>query len=95
MQDLLCPKCGDIGTDYYTEMKANNNVARCMKCDTFIKNIPQGKEPTFFFGKYKGHPVKDVEDMSYLRWVLLNLKLTDTMKEAVKKQITRFEHLAR
>ena len=96
MEDLKCPNpnCNAIN-DYYTEMKSNNNVARCIKCDTFIKNIPQGNEPTFFFGKYKGKKVKEVEDMSYLKWALQNLKLAAAMKDAIQKQITNFENLAR
>jgi uncharacterized protein (DUF3820 family) len=81
--------------EYYTEMKANNNVARCLKCDTFIKNIPQGNEPTFFFGKYKGTKVKDVEDMQYLNWALKNIKLSSSMRTAIEQQINRFENIAR
>jgi hypothetical protein len=94
MQDIICPKCGSVN-DYYTELKSNNNVARCLKCDTFIKNIPQGKEPTFYFGKYKDTKVKDIEDMPYLHWALKNVKLTSSMRLAVENQINYFENLAR
>lgn len=94
MEDLKCPKCGTIN-DYYTELKANNNVARCGKCDTFIKNIPYQTEQTFFFGKYKGTKVKDVEDMGYLKWVLANTKQTEMMRKAISEQISRFEYLAK
>lgn len=95
MQELICPKCGDIGIEYYTEMKANNNVARCLKCDSFIKNIPQGNDPTFYFGKYKDKKVKDVEDMQYLNWALKNIRLTSSMRTAIQNQISLFENLAR
>lgn len=93
MQELICPKCGPT-TDYYTELKSNNNVARCLKCDTFIKNIPQGNEPTLYFGKYKDQKVKDIEDMGYLKWVLGNLKVTANMRLAIEQQISRFDNLS-
>jgi hypothetical protein len=94
MQELICPKCGPT-TDYYTELKANNNVARCLKCDSFIKNLPQGNDPTFYFGKYKDKKVRDIEDMQYLKWVLGNLRVTSSMRLAIEKQISSFENLAR
>lgn len=97
MQDLICSKCGPIGTEYYTEMKANNNVARCLKCDSFIKNLPQGNEPTFYFGKYKDQKIKDIEDMGYLKWCLSGKgpKLSESIRKAIQDRITQFEYLAR
>ena len=95
MEDLKCPKCG-AENQFYTEMKANNNVARCSLCDAFIKNIPQGVEPTFFFGKYKGQKVAEIEDMGYLRWALEKLeKLSPQMRTAIEQRINSFENLAR
>lgn len=93
MEQLKCPKCGAID-NYYTELKANNNVARCGVCDTFIKNIPY-ELPKFFMGKYKGKNVSDIEDMGYLHWALKELKLSSNMRTAIQQQIDRFEFLAK
>ena len=93
MEDIKCNKCGSVN-DYYTELKANNNVARCNKCDSFIKNIPY-EEPTFHFGKYKDKKVKEVEDMQYLKWALDKVKLSSSMRTAVTQQISSFENLAK
>lgn len=96
MEDLICPKCGPIEKEYYTELKSNQNVARCLKCDSFIKNIPQGNDATFYFGKYKDQKVKDIEDMDYLKWALKNLgKLSKNMRTAIENRINSFENLAR
>ena len=93
MEHIKCPKCGAVDK-YYTELKANNNVARCSKCDTFIKNISYN-EPSFYFGKYKGKKVSEVEDMQYLKWFIGNTKPSESMRNAVQKQIDRFEFLAK
>lgn len=93
MEQIICKKCGAVDK-YYTEVKSNNNVARCSECDSFIKNIPYG-EPIFYFGKYKGKEVSEVEDMQYLKWVLSATKPALSMREAIQKQIDRFEFLAK
>jgi len=94
MTDIKCPKCGAIN-DYYTELKANNNVARCSLCDTFIKNIPYQTEQQFFFGKYKGKKVSEIEDIQYLQWVLDKTNPKPAFRDAIIKQIDRFKDLAR
>lgn len=94
MQELKCLKCGAVN-QFYTELKANNNVARCSMCDAFIKNIPQGAEPTLFFGKYKGKKVSDIEDMPYLKWVISTTNPAETLRKAIQAQISIFENLAR
>lgn len=93
MEQIKCLKCGAIDK-YYTELKANNNVARCSECDAFIKNIPYN-EPTFYFGKYKGKKVSEVEDMDYLKWVLAKTKQSASMRKAIQEQIDSFEFLAK
>ncbi len=93
MEELICPKCGPT-TDYYTELKSNQNVARCIKCDSFIKNIPY-KKPMLYIGKYANVPIEEIEDISYLRWALGTLKISAGIRKAIEQQITRFEHLAK
>jgi predicted amidophosphoribosyltransferase len=93
MEELICPKCGPT-TEYYTELKSNQNVARCLKCDSFIKNIPY-KKPMLYIGKYANVPIEEIEDVGYLKWALKTLTLSSGIKTAIQKQIDRFEHLAR
>lgn len=94
MEQIKCPKCGAVDK-FYTELKSNNNVARCSQCDTFIKNIPY-QQPAFYFGKYKGKKVVDVLDLGYLKWYLGDIKsLTSPMRFAIEKQISYIENLSR
>lgn len=95
METLICRNCGPI-EDYYTELKSGQNTAWCSKCDAFIKNIPYSTAaPTFYFGKYKGKLVTEVEDMPYLKWVLDDIKPKPKMKQAIEAHIANFENLAR
>lgn len=93
MEDIVCTHCGLIN-DFRVERKANNDVAYCNGCDRYIKNIPHS-EPAFYIGKYKGTPIKDIEDMGYLKWALKEMKLTANMRTAIQKRISEFENLAR
>ena len=93
MEQIKCNKCGAID-NFYTELKANNNVARCGVCDAFIKNIPYSTEKVFYFGKYKGKKVTDVEDVNYLEWILANTKQSKPMTDAIIKQVDTIKHLA-
>lgn len=95
MIELKCldPSCGS--TEYYTELKANNNVARCSKCDRFIKNIPYAP-PTMYIGKYKGVEVDKIEDLSYLQWAHENMAtIGKSLRDAIRKRIDHLEHLAK
>lgn len=93
MEQITCNKCG-AADQYYTEVKANNNVARCSVCNAFIKNIPYEK-PTFYFGKFKNTSVAEVEDVQYLKWVLANTKQAAAMRDAIQKQIDHLEYLGK
>jgi hypothetical protein len=96
MEELICPKCGPIETEYYTELKSNNLVARCNKCGSFIKNIAQGTEPVLYVGKHKGKAVKDIDDLPYLKWAIVNMTtVKPKIKYAIQKQIDHLEHLAK
>jgi hypothetical protein len=93
METLFCPNC-KIEEEYYTELKSNQNTARCMTCNTFIKNIPY-EDPKFYVGKYKGQKVADIEDMGYLKWALKEMRLSASTRKAIEARIAQFEHLAR
>ena len=93
METIICPKCGAIDL-FYTEVKSNNNVARCSNCDAFIKNLPY-EQPKFYVGKYKGKLISEIEDMSYLKWALKEMKLSKSMRDAISNRISLFEFLAK
>jgi hypothetical protein len=93
MEQIKCNKCGAVDK-FYTEVKANNNVARCSECDAFIKNIPY-EQPKFYVGKYKDKLISEIEDMNYLKWALKEMKLSKSMTEAISNRISHFEYLAK
>jgi len=88
MENLICKKCNC--NEYYTEKKANNLVARCKNCDSFIKNIAT-EEPTLYFGKYKGIKISEMKTQlqtQYLHWLLnSDIKLTSNMQNTIKKHL--------
>jgi len=95
MIDLLyCSKCDDQ-KEYYTELKSNQNTARCSVCNTFIKNVPYEK-PKFYVGKYSGRAIDEIDDLGYLKWAVQNMKnIKGRTKEAINKQIAHLEFLAK
>lgn len=93
MEQIKCTKCGAVDK-FYTEVKANNNVARCSECDAFIKNIPY-EQPKFYVGKYKGKLISEIEDMNYLKWALREMKLSESIRKAISDRISHFEFLAK
>jgi hypothetical protein len=93
-KQIVCINCGSID-DYRTEMKANNLTAYCNGCDRFITNIPY-KDAQFYFGKYKGIPVANITDLSYLQWAINNIpKLSAHMRAAIHQRIYELKNLAR
>ena len=93
METIFCTKC-KVESEFYTELKSNQNTARCSTCNTFIKNIPY-KEPQFYVGKYKGINISEIEDMGYLKWALGAMKLSSATRNAITTRISQFEHLAK
>jgi hypothetical protein len=93
-KQIVCINCGSID-DYRTDMKANNLTAYCNGCDRFITNIPY-KDAQFYFGKYKGIPVANITDLSYLQWAVNNIpKLSAHMRAAICQRISELKILAR
>jgi hypothetical protein len=92
-QTLTCPKCGLVD-GFYTVEKSGNHVARCRRCDAFIKNIAY-QEPKFYFGKYKDHLVSAIEDLNYLQWALANIKVSQSMRDAIRERINILHELTR
>lgn len=94
MDTLFCPKCQEQ-KGFYTELKSNQNTARCNDCNTFIKNIPYDK-PKFYVGKYSGKEIESIEDLDYLKWAVANMRnLKGRVKEAIAQRIAQLEFLAK
>ncbi|MBD0298447.1 MAG: hypothetical protein ICV84_25140 [Flavisolibacter sp.] len=82
---LICRNCDPVEA-YHTIKKANNPLAYCSVCGAFIKNLSYDV-PRLYIGKYAGTPISEIEDLSYLRWVLHNMKLSKSIREAVIERI--------
>lgn len=90
---LFCGHCNkEVG--YYTELKSNQNVARCNECDGYIKNIPYNK-PALYVGKYKGKPIEEIDDLKYLHWAFREMKLNQRTKDAINERIKQLEFEAK
>ena len=95
MPEVICQRCGTID-EYYTIQSGPHLKAICKHCDNYIKFLPQEKEPPkFYFGKYVGKYVHEIDDISYLQWASTNMSLKQPMRDAIIKRITSLENLAR
>lgn len=87
-----CKKCGCSGI-FRTEQKGVHLVAHCGRCDAYIQNLPT-EAPAFYFGKYKGKKVIEVDDLGYLEWYLEKVtKITSRMRSAITEQIQKLKLL--
>lgn len=86
---VVCKKCGLIN-EYKIEPRGNHRTAFCSGCGSYIKHIPY-QEPTMYIGKYKGHKIADIEDLSFLTWAYDNMKLSTRQKKAVEFRIDELE----
>jgi len=68
MEQIVCRACGVVD-DYRIIEKSNQKTCWCNSCDSWIKNIPY-TEPSLWFGKFSGTPIKDIIDLSYLEWLI-------------------------
>ena len=96
MSEIICQRC-NTANEFYVVPSGPHMKAMCNHCNIYIKFVPQQKEaPKFYFGKYVGKYVHEIEDMSYLRWALKDMKnMKQPMRDAIEKQISSFENLAR
>ncbi len=89
MADVICTNCGSV-EDYHIVPKANQQCAYCNTCGAFIKNISYAPQK-FYFGKYKGKLVNEVDDIQYLEWFVANTSPKPTMKEVVENWINHLK----
>jgi hypothetical protein len=95
MGEVICLRC-QTTNEFYVVQSGPHLKAMCNNCNQYIKFIPQEKEPPkFYFGKYVGQYVHEIEDIQYLRWAVNNMTLKQPMKDAIQKRIDSFEHLAK
>jgi len=95
MSEVICQRCGTTN-EFYVVPSGPHLKAMCNHCNLYIKFVPQEKEPPkFYFGKYVGKYIHEIEDMSYLRWAVTNMSLKQHIRDAIQKRITSFENLAR
>ena len=89
MPDITCQHCGNMN-DYRTIMKSNQLTAWCNGCDSFIKNIPQGKPPQIFFGKYKDRLISSLtskEEIEYLQWLVAQKRCKSLLKGQIETHL--------
>ena len=95
MGEVICLRC-QTTNEFYVVQSGPHLKAMCNNCNQYIKFLSQEKEPPkFYFGKYVGQYVHEIEDMQYLRWAVNNMTLKQPMKDAIQKRIDSFEHLAK
>lgn len=93
MDTLFCPNCR-AEKEYVTEVKSNQNTARCFDCNTFIKNIPYNK-PKMYVGKYKDKNIDEIDDLKYLDWAHRDMtSLNKRTKDAIAAQISKLKWIA-
>lgn len=93
MEKVICKAC--LSEEYYTQVKYNNLVAYCADCGKYIKNIPQGKPPQFYFGKWKGTLINECNDLSYLVWAQKNLTFTEAARKEIIDRINQLREEAK
>ena len=88
-QKVTCPKCGS--SDYRVEQRNIHTTAFCNQCDAYIKNLPQGKPITLFFGKFNGRTISsmiETDEVSYLKWLVTKPDLKpNSLKEAIVEHL--------
>ena len=85
MSEIICKKCGSID-DYSTTQRGIHRTAFCNVCGAYIKNLPQGKPPVLFFGKYKDREIASMlsgEEIRYLQWLTAQTFVKAKLKEDV------------
>jgi len=90
MEDVTCRRCGSIN-NYSTSTSGKHLRADCKKCGEYIKFLPH-EAPKFYFGKYKGSTIREVDDLEYLKWAVKANTLKGRSKEAATIRIEQLEN---
>ncbi len=92
MTDITCQTCGLIN-DYHEVQKNIHVAAYCNGCDSYIKNLPQGKPFILPFGKFKGVLLSDMvskDQTDYLHW-MLRQSFNNNIKTKVSEHLKTLE----
>lgn len=94
MQDqniIICKKCSSVN-DYRIEQRGIHQTAFCKVCDSYIKNLPQGKPALLYFGKYKEREIQSMvsqEEVDYLKWLVTKPDLKpNSLRESIEQHLT-------
>ncbi len=88
-KNLICGKCGSVN-DYNENLVNGQNVCRCNGCGNYFGNKPSDyifEDVVIYFGKYSQSFVCEIEDSSYLVWLLIGDKIKGRLRLAVKEQL--------
>ena len=90
MSELTCLKCGHTGEPLVTE-SGPHRKASCPECGEYIKFLPQGGEPSLWFGKYKGKTIAEIRtaDENYCRWLLTQDWLKRKDRAAIEAELSK------
>mgnify|MGYP007126022249 FL=1 len=95
MGEVICQRCRTTN-EFYVVPSGPHLKAMCNHCNQYIKFVHQEKEPPkFYFGKYIGKYIHEIEDMQYLNWAATNMTLKPHIREALQKRISSSDNLAR
>lgn len=93
---MICKSCGSVFEEYKTTEKIFKNgtkhlEARCPDCGKWIKYLPQGKDTTMWYGKYKGEKIEDIiiKDPEYIMWLKENSKNNTRRKIVIAELIQK------
>lgn len=89
MKDVICHNCGSVN-DYHVVKKSNQETAYCNSCELYIKNLPQGGEPTLYFGKYTGRTIVSMvseEELRYLNWLLTSPNTKNNLRSQIENHL--------
>ena len=90
-EKVQCEKCSSL--DYRIEQRGIHKTAYCNHCDSYIKNLPQGKPATIYFGKYRDREVSSMtsqEEVGYLIWMTKKLDIKpNSLKEAINQHLSK------
>lgn len=86
---LVCPQCR-TAHGYDVAASGNQWVARCRRCQAFIKNMPQGGPAVLYFGKYAQVPLAEVaaKDRAYLEWLMAQPWVKFKVKEQIQEVLS-------
>ena len=85
---MICHRCQKDVHPVYS--KSGPHIrADCPVCQKYIKFIPLKNKDEWVmpFGKYKDVKLKDINDRSYLEWLLENVEVGNRMRTLIEEKL--------